>query len=451
MNIKKRRAISGAALIATVALLAGSGVSALASSSRAENPDPEKGIVIIAVSTESPAAKAGLVRGDILQEVDGEAVDTIVDLCDVLDNMEPDSVVDLTVLHGDEIRTLSATLGDRDGRAFLGVTPGSARLEHMDFTVIADEGVVIAQVLPDSPAEKARLMAGDLILAIDGEEISSGSDLADAVASSAAGEAIVLEVETSDGDQGIVELEVELAQHPEDKSMAYLGIRFSRVPQGMLSEEFPLRHLEGLMPRSLDQERFEPPFIGPGELFEGALVMRVAPASPAAEAGLQPGDVIISINNKPVSDMDSVTEAIAEFQPGDLVMVTVHSSHQQDGVDPETIEITLSERPDGYGKAYLGVTIGGVRFGTYEGDPGSRKRTPFWQQFDFDEYPERRGGSNDRRFRWLPDWDLDMDFEMPFHLDSLRERFREPRLFQFDWTPSQEAGAESSGSASASA
>ena len=245
--------------------------------------------------------------------------------------------------------------------------------------------------------------------------------------------------------------DVELAQHPEDKSMAYLGIRFSRVPHVMLSEEFPLRHLEGLMPRSLDQERFEPHFIGPGELFEGALVMRVAAGSPAAKGGLQPGDVIISINNKPVSDMDSVSEAIAEFQPGDLVTVTVHSPIEQDAADPETIEITLSERPDGSGKAYLGVTIGGVRFGSYEGDPGSRKRIPFWQQFDFDEYPRRRGGSNDRRFGWLPDWDLDMDFEMPFDLDSLRERFREPRLFQFDWTPSQEAGAESSGSASASA
>ena len=72
--------------------------------------EPEPGIVIAAVVPDGPAADAGIVRGDILLQVDDEAVNDVVELMRVLQAHEAGDEVDLMILHGDEERTLTATL-----------------------------------------------------------------------------------------------------------------------------------------------------------------------------------------------------------------------------------------------------------------------------------------------------------------------------------------------------
>jgi hypothetical protein len=53
----------------------------------------------------------------------------------------------------------------------------------------------------------------------------------------------------------------------------------------------------------------------------GIMVTKVAPGSPAARAGLQPGDLVNQINNRPVGTVDGVSAALGGLQPGDTIPI----------------------------------------------------------------------------------------------------------------------------------
>ena len=78
--------------------------------SAAQEIDPELGIVITYVTPDGPAAEAGVVRGDILQEIAGETVHDVGDLASALAEREPGDQVELTILHGDDLRTCAKAL-----------------------------------------------------------------------------------------------------------------------------------------------------------------------------------------------------------------------------------------------------------------------------------------------------------------------------------------------------
>ena len=71
-----------------------------------DQADPEPGVVIVSVASDSPAAEAGLKRGDILLEIDGKAVAGPGQMMRYLFDLEPGDEIELTVLHGDAERTL---------------------------------------------------------------------------------------------------------------------------------------------------------------------------------------------------------------------------------------------------------------------------------------------------------------------------------------------------------
>ena len=74
---------------------------------------------------------------------------------------------------------------------------------------------------------------------------------------------------------------------------------------------------------------------------EGALVAYVSPSSPAAKAGLQSGDIIVSINDKQVTGSDNLSLTISELQPGSAAKVKIY----RNGV-VKTLTAAIGERPD---------------------------------------------------------------------------------------------------------
>ncbi|HEY2998508.1 MAG TPA: PDZ domain-containing protein, partial [Acidimicrobiales bacterium] len=75
---------------------------------------------------------------------------------------------------------------------------------------------------------------------------------------------------------------------------------------------------------------------------DGALVGSVEAGQPAAQAGLQQGDVITKIGDQAVTDAADLTAAIRTFKPGDKVTVT----YTRDG-NEHTADVTLAELPSG--------------------------------------------------------------------------------------------------------
>ncbi len=298
-------------------------------------PD-EPGLVIVRVLPDGPAAAAGIQRGDILLEIEGEAVNTLAELRGRLGDFSPGDTVGVTVMHGDDRRILSVKLGGED-TPMLGLVPwaeGPARLGSAPSITI--QGVEVLEVLADSPAAAAGLQKGDRITAVNGETLSRA--LADMLRTFAPGDTITLGVERGDA---TVELTVTLGEHPDDATRPYLGIHMRQFM--MRSDGFRIPRGDG-MPFNEDGPRFAP-------AAPGALVVEVMEGSGASAAGLQFGDLITAVNGVVIPDAQALRETLAGLSPGDTVTLTVHRGEGE----PREVEATLGENDEG--GAYLGVRL----------------------------------------------------------------------------------------------
>jgi C-terminal processing protease CtpA/Prc len=84
----------------------------------------------------------------------------------------------------------------------------------------------------------------------------------------------------------------------------------------------------------------------------GFLIITVVPDSPAGEAGLESGDLIVSIENEMVKSDQSLEEIIHSHQPGDQIALEVLRGEDEESRE---LEVTLGEHPDNTEQAYLGV------------------------------------------------------------------------------------------------
>jgi membrane-associated protease RseP (regulator of RpoE activity) len=110
---------------------------------------------------------------------------------------------------------------------------------------VITSGAVIVEVLPDSPAEQGGLRVGDVIVAVDGQQLDSGDELADLIAEYEPGDRVTLEIERPDG--GSRRVNVRLAEHPDREGHPYLGVRYASSLRfrGPRMEQLPLDEPRG--------------------------------------------------------------------------------------------------------------------------------------------------------------------------------------------------------------
>jgi len=82
----------------------------------------------------------------------------------------------------------------------------------------------------------------------------------------------------------------------------------------------------------------------------GALVTEVVGDSPADQAGIQPGDLIITVDNVRVDEENTLERLIRKYQPGDRVTLALWSRGQE-----RAVKVRLAEHPEDRRVAYLGV------------------------------------------------------------------------------------------------
>jgi PDZ domain-containing secreted protein len=134
----------------------------------------EPGVVVAEVLPGTPADGAGLVRGDVIERVNSTAVRTAVELRDAVAAIPDGNEVLLLLTRGGQTREAVARLDEphereapAEGRNRLGVT--------------VEPGVVVAEVLPESPAAAAGLARGDVIESANGHPVHTGEQLREAV------------------------------------------------------------------------------------------------------------------------------------------------------------------------------------------------------------------------------------------------------------------------------
>lgn len=181
------------------------------------NEPEQKGVVVLKIFPEGPAAKAGLRKGDVITRADNQKVDAPRALVGFLASHKPGDKVTLHVTRDGKEKNLSVTLESRP-ESFTG-EQGEVpeRAGKMPFLGVqtspesAQKGALVTEVMAKSPAAKAGLRNGDLITRVDNQAINNPRDLIQAVRQAGVGKEVAITAQRGDKS---VELKAKLEAAP---------------------------------------------------------------------------------------------------------------------------------------------------------------------------------------------------------------------------------------------
>ncbi len=173
-----------------------------------------------------------------------------------------------------------------------------------------ENGALVHTVYPNSPAADAGLEFGDVITAVDGETVTA-ERLAEVIHSHAVGDVVTLTI-LRDGET--LELEATLDEY-----------------------HFPIE--VAIVPEIFGEEQ---PYLGVGiEADDGVVVAEIVEDSAAAEAGLQEGDIITTLDDAEIANYDELRSAVLDHEIGDAVTIGI----LRDG-EAMTLEAELGSSPE---------------------------------------------------------------------------------------------------------
>jgi serine protease Do len=191
-------------------------------------------------------------------------------------------------------------------RAWLGV--GIQELTEelaAQFGVKPEDGVLVGNVMADTPAERGGLKPGDIIQEFNGNKISNVRQLQREVAQSPIGSPARLQVLR---EKQPMTLTVVLGEQPTD-------LRAGREPSpAEVTEQFGLT-VQDLTPELRNQLRLTN--------VDGVIVSGVDEAGAAARAGVRPGDVITEVNREPVKSARDFTRILGQMRRGANLLLLV--------------------------------------------------------------------------------------------------------------------------------
>jgi serine protease Do len=172
-------------------------------------------------------------------------------------------------------------------------------------------GALIAEVVQKSPAEKAGLKPGDVVIALNGKAVNDPNQFQRDVGSVGPGQSAKVEV-LREGKTRTYD--VKLAQRPEEIEVV------ERNP-GQMEEEQSKGDVLGVRVQTLTPELAQRARVDEGT--KGVVVMDVAQDSPAATAGIEPGDVIVEMNRQAINTVDDYKKALSRLKKGGTALLRV--------------------------------------------------------------------------------------------------------------------------------
>lgn len=179
-------------------------------------------------------------------------------------------------------------------RGYLGVNIQTITPELAQALKLQDRhGALVSDVVPNSPADQAGIQRGDVMVNFNDKAVENSHDLAAMVAATPVGRTVPVSIRRQ-GKQQTLSLTVgkfpantDEEQEASQPTQGKLGLQLQDVTPEMAQKRDP----------SVDH---------------GVMVVGVQPESPAAEAGIRPGDVLLQVNQQPVNSAAEVKEAVAQ-------------------------------------------------------------------------------------------------------------------------------------------
>ena len=190
-------------------------------------------------------------------------------------------------------------------RGWLGVSVQELDVQlSRHFKLDRKNGVLVVGVADISPAGKAGLKRGDIIIAIDGHEVKNKSDFRGRMASYTVSSSIRFSI-------------------LRDGKVKKVRARVTAIPKSYVKEF--TRHWLGLLVQE-NSERFA----RSNRLMtsKGMVVVEVVPNSASGRIGINPGDIIRQMNQKPVNNEEDYNKAVAEINNPDRILLLVQRGRQ---------------------------------------------------------------------------------------------------------------------------
>ena len=237
-----------------------------------------------------------------------------------------------------------------DGGGYLGITPENIDKGNMSqYGLGAPRGVGISSVSPNSPAERAGLKKGDVILQFDGEPVTSSRKLLRLIGEAAPEQSVRLTISRNNSEQ---QLTVTLGQRADTSRLlravtpdapGFFRVEPPNAPRawGNVPETYSLilgnNRRVGVTTTALTTQLAE--FFGVSGR-RGLLITSTSENSPAARAGLRAGDVITEVDGEKIEDSDDFIRAINRKEEGEVTLTIVRDKSQR------TIKVTPERRPN---------------------------------------------------------------------------------------------------------
>jgi serine protease Do len=212
------------------------------------------------------------------------------------------------------------------------------------------EGVLVSRVVSNSPASRAGIRKGDILLSMNSRRVSSPSQLTDLIRSARAGQSVSIALMRS-GERRTVN--VQLAERPDNVGMPDSELDDLRDLPRMMSKDFdkdmhkhsgtytytfrgPSRGRLGVRVESLKGD-LGAYFDAPED--KGVLILEVMDDSPAEKAGLKAGDVITEVGGHKVSDYDDLADALRDRDEGNVSITVMRKGNRR------TVQAELEDVP----------------------------------------------------------------------------------------------------------
>ncbi|WP_438971903.1 DegQ family serine endoprotease [Methylophaga sp.] len=206
-------------------------------------------------------------------------------------------------------------------RGWLGVVIQDVTRELAEsFGLDKPRGALVSRVVADSPAAAAGFKAGDVILEFDGKDVEASSDLPPIVGRTIVGKEVDVKIMRNNKRDTI---QVTIEELPEDEELASNSNKQGRFVDTRLSLE-----VTDLKPTQRDKLGIET---------GGVMVMKVE-KGPAINAGIRPGDVILSLNNVDLNDAHQFIEVAKELPADKPIPVLI-----QRGGESQFLALKITE------------------------------------------------------------------------------------------------------------
>lgn len=235
-----------------------------------------------------------------------------------------------------------------DAGNYLGIQSEVINRENMSrYGLNAPRGVGISRVSNGSPAEKAGLKTGDVILQFDGEPVTSPRKLSRLINEAGSGQTVRLTISRSGSEQ---QLSATLGER-EDRTRAFRALTppppavpgQPRAPQAWglgtgpegFAFAFGSNRRIGITTTTLTKQLADYFDVSGGH---GLLITSVSENGPAAKAGLKAGDVVTEVSGEKVNDTNDFVRALNRKEEGEVTLTIIRDKSQR------TIKVTPEKR-----------------------------------------------------------------------------------------------------------